>query len=121
MERGALVDIPNVRDGCVDGTNTYRPRAKKVNFQPATPTRIHALSLESFALPMYDGGVGSPRAETPEPESRQGRRNARPGPQLLDDEGCISKQVRPTFLNATPSTNPHAQLELCLKHIFAKV
>ena len=30
--------------------------------------------------------------ETPEPESRQGRRNAR-GVQLLDAEGVISRQV----------------------------
>lgn len=46
---------------------------------------------------MNDGGLerfGSPRPETPEPGSRQGRRNAQPGPQLLDDEGCISEQVR---------------------------
>lgn len=33
------------------------------------------------------------RYETPEPESRQGRRNAR-GVQLLDAEGAISPQVR---------------------------
>ncbi|KZT26291.1 hypothetical protein NEOLEDRAFT_1155799 [Neolentinus lepideus HHB14362 ss-1] len=45
----------------------------------------------------------SPRPETPEPGSRQGRRNAAPGVQLLDDDGAISEQ-----------------LETCLKHIFAK-
>ncbi|KAG6890461.1 hypothetical protein C0992_001508 [Termitomyces sp. T32_za158] len=43
----------------------------------------------------------SPRPETPEPSSKQGRRNA--GVQLLDDEGAISDQ-----------------LEACLRHIFAK-
>jgi len=47
--------------------------------------------------------IHSPRPETPEPESRQGRRNAQPGAQLLDDDGGISEQ-----------------LEYCLKHIFAK-
>lgn len=48
--------------------------------------------------------VSSPRPETPEPDSRQGRRNARAaGVQLLDDDGGISEQ-----------------LEVCLKHIFAK-
>ncbi|OBZ75838.1 hypothetical protein A0H81_04175 [Grifola frondosa] len=47
---------------------------------------------------------GSPRPETPEPDSRQGRRNAREaGVQLLDDDGAISEE-----------------LEFCLKHIFAK-
>ncbi|KAI0375024.1 hypothetical protein BV20DRAFT_961275 [Pilatotrama ljubarskyi] len=46
----------------------------------------------------------SPRPETPEPDSRQGRRNPpEAGVQLLDDDGAIS-----------------VQLESCLKHIFAK-
>ncbi|EFI28386.1 hypothetical protein CC1G_13920 [Coprinopsis cinerea okayama7 len=45
----------------------------------------------------------SPRPETPEPSSRQGRRNHDPGVQLLDEDGGISDQ-----------------LEACLKHIFAK-
>ncbi|KAI0720966.1 hypothetical protein C8T65DRAFT_252787 [Cerioporus squamosus] len=49
-------------------------------------------------------GTQSPRPETPEPGSRQGRRNApEAGVQLLDDDGAISEQ-----------------LETCLKHIFAK-
>ncbi|KAI0748252.1 hypothetical protein C8Q80DRAFT_1170893 [Daedaleopsis nitida] len=49
-------------------------------------------------------GNQSPRPETPEPDSRQGRRNApEAGVQLLDDDGAIS-----------------TQLESCLKHIFAK-
>ncbi|KAJ7063214.1 hypothetical protein C8F01DRAFT_1131973 [Mycena amicta] len=45
----------------------------------------------------------SMRAETPEPSRLQGRRNNIAGVQLLDDEGGISDQ-----------------LEVCLKHIFAK-
>ncbi|KAF9821370.1 hypothetical protein IEO21_00616 [Rhodonia placenta] len=45
----------------------------------------------------------SPRPETPEPDSRQGRRNGAAGVQLLDNDGAISDQ-----------------LESCLKHIFAK-
>ncbi|RDB20990.1 hypothetical protein Hypma_011524 [Hypsizygus marmoreus] len=49
----------------------------------------------------FESGTQSPRPETPEPSSIQGRRNT--GVQLLDDEGGISDQ-----------------LELCLKHIFAK-
>ncbi|RDX56634.1 hypothetical protein OH76DRAFT_1336224 [Lentinus brumalis] len=49
-------------------------------------------------------GTQSPRPETPEPDSRQGRRNApEAGVQLLDDDGAISEQ-----------------LEACLQHIFAK-
>ena len=41
--------------------------------------------------------VSSPRPETPEPDSRQGRRNARAaGVQLLDDDGAISEQVSST-------------------------
>jgi hypothetical protein len=38
-----------------------------------------------------DARVQSPRPDTPEPGSRQGRRNL--GVQLLDDEGGISVQV----------------------------
>ncbi|PCH38095.1 hypothetical protein WOLCODRAFT_87839 [Wolfiporia cocos MD-104 SS10] len=47
--------------------------------------------------------TASPRPETPEPDSRQGRRNVAAGVQLLDDDGAIS-----------------IQLESCLMHIFAK-
>ncbi|KAF8894543.1 hypothetical protein BD779DRAFT_845546 [Infundibulicybe gibba] len=49
----------------------------------------------------FESGAQSPRPETPEPSSVQGRRNA--GVQLLDDEGNIS-----------------GQFENCLKHIFGK-
>ncbi|KAG5646669.1 hypothetical protein DXG03_002659 [Asterophora parasitica] len=48
-----------------------------------------------------ESGTQSPRPETPEPSSIQGRRNA--GVHLLDDDGGISDQ-----------------LEISLKHIFAK-
>ncbi|KAG6335199.1 hypothetical protein ID866_3893 [Astraeus odoratus] len=47
--------------------------------------------------------VQSPRPGTPEPSSRQGRRNNQPDAQLLDDDGTISDK-----------------LEACLKHIFTK-
>ncbi|KAH0827065.1 hypothetical protein J3R83DRAFT_4749 [Lanmaoa asiatica] len=47
--------------------------------------------------------VQSPRPGTPEPSSRQGRRNTEPDAQLLDDDGAISQK-----------------LEACLKHIFTK-
>ncbi|KAI6045376.1 hypothetical protein EDC04DRAFT_2559706 [Pisolithus marmoratus] len=50
-----------------------------------------------------DSRVQSPRPGTPEPSSRQGRRNAQPDAQLLDDDGTISEK-----------------LEACLKHIFTK-
>ena len=66
-----------------------------------------------------DHRVQSPRPDTPEPGSRQGRRNQ--GVQLLDDEGRISDQV------CLSACHPHMylafitiQLESCLKHIFAK-
>ncbi|KAF9005571.1 hypothetical protein BDQ17DRAFT_1353393 [Cyathus striatus] len=49
----------------------------------------------------FDSNAQSPRPDTPEPSSVQGRRNA--GVQLLDDDGCVSDE-----------------LEACLKHIFAK-
>jgi hypothetical protein len=66
--------------------------------------RAHVLSVLSF-FPnniawdrMNQGGgpdrIQSPRPETPEPGSTQGRRNAQPGVQLLDDEGGISDKVR---------------------------
>ena len=59
------------------------------------------------------------RFETPEPESRQGRRNTR-GVQLLEADGAISMQVhflRVAFdrLYVFPS-----QLEAVLAHIFSK-
>ena len=38
--------------------------------------------------------MDSPRPETPEPATRQGRRNGAEGVQLLDDDGAISVQVR---------------------------
>jgi hypothetical protein len=38
----------------------------------------------------------SPRPETPEPDSRQGRRNAQ-NVQLLDEDGAISDKVRNGF------------------------
>jgi len=47
--------------------------------------------------------VQSPRPETPEPDSRQGRRNTEAGIQLLDVEGRIGDKF-----------------ERCLSHIFAK-
>ncbi|KAF8447579.1 hypothetical protein L210DRAFT_2804296 [Boletus edulis BED1] len=47
--------------------------------------------------------VQSPRPGTPEPSSRQGRRNAQQDAQLLDDDGAISQKF-----------------EACLKHIFTK-
>ncbi|KAI6150390.1 hypothetical protein BKA82DRAFT_34436 [Pisolithus tinctorius] len=50
-----------------------------------------------------DSRVQSPRPGTPEPSSRQGRRNVQPDAQLLDDDGTISEK-----------------LEACLKHIFTK-
>ena len=37
--------------------------------------------------------IQSPRPETPEPDTRQGRRNWETGVQLLDDEGAISEKV----------------------------
>ena len=44
-------------------------------------------------------GTQSPRPETPEPDSRQGRRNPpAAGVQLLDDDGAISVQVRASAL-----------------------
>lgn len=52
-----------------------------------TPTSVRALMTED-----HDSGTQSPRPETPEPSSIQGRRNA--GVQLLDNEGGISDQVR---------------------------
>ncbi|EPQ58210.1 hypothetical protein GLOTRDRAFT_35936 [Gloeophyllum trabeum ATCC 11539] len=65
----------------------------------------------------------SPRPETPEPGSRQGRRNAAPDVQLLDDDGAISEQVRSDplkFNGVCLSVLLFLQLEICLKHIFAK-
>lgn len=42
----------------------------------------------------------SPRPGTPEPSSRQGRRNTQPDAQLLDDDGRISEKV---FIDYTAS------------------
>lgn len=58
------------------------------------------------------------RFETPEPESRQGRRNT--GVQLLETDGAISMQVH--FLRVAFSRLYLlvGQLEACLAHIFSK-
>ncbi|KAI0079962.1 hypothetical protein K474DRAFT_1590899 [Panus rudis PR-1116 ss-1] len=65
---------------------------------PASPIK------KNRALDELRSQAASPRPETPEPESRQGRRNASAaGVQLLDDDGAISEQF-----------------ESCLKHIFSK-
>jgi len=48
-------------------------------------------------------GLASPRGDTPEPDSRQGRRNLGSVVQLLDDEGQISDKF-----------------EQCLNHVFSK-
>jgi hypothetical protein len=44
----------------------------------------------------FDFDAGSPRPETPEPSSIQGRRNTETNVQLLDDEGVISDEVSPS-------------------------
>ena len=53
----------------------------------------------------FDSRVQSPRPGTPEPSSRQGRRNNQPDAQLLDDDGAISQKVsrcvRPRTLRLT--------------------
>lgn len=73
--------------------------------------------------------AGSPRPETPEPSSIQGRRNTETNVQLLDDEGIISDEVsrntrlrayKFTALIALPRIHIIIKLEACLKHIFAK-
>ncbi|KAG1756549.1 uncharacterized protein EDB91DRAFT_23109 [Suillus paluster] len=51
----------------------------------------------------FDLRMQSPRPETPEPSSKQGRRNPQLDAQLLDADGAISDK-----------------LERCLRHIFAK-
>ena len=45
--------------------------------------------------------IQSPRPETPEPDTRQGRRNWETGVQLLDDEGAISEKVNHFFTRQT--------------------
>jgi hypothetical protein len=51
----------------------------------------------------YDSGARSPRPETPEPSSIQGRRNT--GAQLLDHEGGISDQASSCKIVWTASLN----------------
>lgn len=53
----------------------------------------------------FDIGIQSLRPETPEPGSRQGRRNAQPGVQLLDDDGGISDQVKSISLQRVRGQN----------------
>lgn len=43
--------------------------------------------------PHVDPRIQSPRPETPEPSSRQGRRNAQLDSQLLDADGAVSDKV----------------------------
>ncbi|KAL0947004.1 hypothetical protein HGRIS_013149 [Hohenbuehelia grisea] len=73
---------------------------------------------------MSHSGMQSPRQETPEPASIQGRRNF--GVHLLDDEGDISDQVGLPHIDPDDyyclctCTLTAPQLEVCLKHIFGK-
>jgi hypothetical protein len=69
-----------------------------------------------------DSRVQSPRPGTPEPSSRQGRRNTQTDTQLLDDDGAISQKVAPYLLCRLGclSLTSSVQLEACLKHIFTK-
>jgi hypothetical protein len=46
--------------------------------------------------PHIDSRIQSPRPETPEPSSRQGRRNPQLDAQLLDADGAVSVKVCPT-------------------------
>ncbi|KAF5315964.1 hypothetical protein D9611_004619 [Ephemerocybe angulata] len=60
--------------------------------------------FETAAMQEVFARMSEPRPDTPEPSSRQGRRNgSSSGVQLLDNEGGVT-----------------AELEACLKHIFAK-
>jgi len=63
-------------------------------------SHTHTPSLASMTS---NSGFTSPRGDTPEPDSRQGRRNLGSVVQLLDDEGMIS-----------------TKFEQCLNHIFSK-
>ena len=64
------------------------------------------------------------RFESPEPESRQGRRNERTaGVQLLDADGAISIEVcelGTCICQIADWASMETQLEACLAHIFAK-
>lgn len=66
--------------------------------------------------------VQSPRPETPEPDSRQGRRNTEKGVQLLDIEGRLSDKVHRRFCGICFNSSDEwmDQFERCLAHIFAK-
>jgi hypothetical protein len=75
----------------------------------------------------FDFDAGSPRPETPEPSSIQGRRNTETNVQLLDDEGVISDEVSQSqhsaprlVIHSTHRIHIIIKLEACLKHIFAK-
>jgi hypothetical protein len=77
----------------------------------------------------FDLDLGSPRPETPEPSSIQGRRNVSTDIQLLNDEGAISDQVSLQLLSLSQSQSITAltlfcvscnKLEACLQHIFTK-
>lgn len=72
---------------------------------PSTPNR----AWPSAPLSPDPSGWGTPRADTPDPEVQQGRRNATSsGVQLLDAEGGISDKVRLNFV-LVPSYGPLTQ------------
>jgi len=60
-------------------------------------SHTHTPSLASVTS---NSGFTSPRGDTPEPDSRQGRRNLGSVVQLLDDEGMISTKVCLSYTGA---------------------
>lgn len=56
---------------------------------------------------IIDSRMQSPRPGTPEPSSRQGRRNTQPDAQLLDDDGAISQKVGDVSVSFSMSRLTH--------------
>lgn len=69
---------------------TQSPRVVRAEHQCSVNVMMTILKMDSADA----SRVQSPRPETPEPASRQGRRNAQMDSQLFDDEGGISEKVR---------------------------
>lgn len=104
MERGSVRALAAMADKSLLGpaTGLAKCRERHVIVRPTLAHRPSRRARRWLALPMpftstmpstIDSRVQSPRPGTPEPSSRQGRRNTEPDAQLLDDDGAISQKV----------------------------
>ncbi|CAE6433359.1 unnamed protein product [Rhizoctonia solani] len=83
---------------------------------------LHLVSTRRESDKPDSSGIFTPttRAETPEPNTQEGRRNTGKSVQLLDSNGAVSRKVRPFSHSANKKNKVGRQFEAALAHIFHK-